>query len=379
MEKWLSRPYAQILVEPGERENYVETVETSSEEDTREIAADFSKMPPLGKITDLVLPEVQEATLSNGVKVYYAQRDAVPRLNMSLVFDAGSAADPMDKSGLHGLMVAMLDEGTNNYNAREIAETQELLGASISVSSDTDNTSFVMSTLSPNITPTLDLLEDMVKNPAFDADELERVRALQLSTIARENTQPIGLALRFLPPMIYGPEHPYGKPLTGTGEAQIVSTLSRDELVNFHQTWIRPEKMKIFMVGDADFDSLIAEMDERFGNWTVDAPNNGTKNVDAPVPPAQAKILVINQPNSPQSLVLGGEVLNAKGTDDLLDFEVANEILGGDFLSRINADLREKKGWSYGSATFYRRPEGRIPFLAYLAVQADKTAGLSRL
>ena len=373
MNKWLSRPVVEIRVEPGEREAYKEVAAAAEPSSDKQVDPDYSALPEIGEVTNVDFPDVETATLSNGIKVYFAETNAVPTVRVAVNFDIGSAADPADKSGLHGLVTAMLDEGTTTRTSIQIAETEERLGANVSVGGGLDDSTVSVRAVTPNLGPALDLLADVIKNPAFDAGELERVRQQQLTRIAGENRQPIGLALRNLPPLIYGDEHPYGKPLTGSGDPAVVSSLTRDDLLNFHSAWMRPEKAEIFVVGDVKLDNVIPMLEQRFGAWAPAGEAAPDKNLDAIIPDQQGRIIVINQPNSPQSLILAAQVLNAKGTDDLFALQASNEALGGDFLSRINFDLRETKGWSYGSRTILQRPDDRVPFLVFAPVQTNKT------
>lgn len=373
MNKWLSRPVLEIRVEPGEREAYKEVAAAEQPSSDKQVDPDYSALPEIGEVTNVDFPDVETATLSNGIKVYFAETNAVPTVRVAVNFDIGSAADPADKSGLHGMVTAMLDEGTTSLTSTQIAETEERLGANISVGGGLDDSTVSVRAVTPNLEPALDLLADVIKNPAFDAGELERVRQQQLTRIAGENRQPIGLALRNLPPIIYGEAHPYGKPLTGTGDPAVVASVTRDDLLAFHGAWMRPEKAEIFVVGDVELDTVIPMLEQRFGAWAPEGEAAPDKNLDAEIPAQEGRIIVINQPNSPQSLILAAQVLNAKGTDDLFALQASNEALGGDFLSRINFDLRETKGWSYGSRTILQRPDDRVPFIVFAPVQTNQT------
>lgn len=373
MNKWLSRPVLEIRVEPGEREAYEEVAAAEQPSSDKQVEPDYSALPEIGEVTNVDFPDVETATLSNGIKVYFAETNAVPTVRVAVNFDIGSAADPAGKSGLHGMVTAMLDEGTTSLNSTQIAETEERLGANIGVGGGLDDSTVSVRAVTPNLEPALDLLADVIKNPAFDAGELERVRQQQLTRIAGENRQPIGLALRNLPPIIYGDKHPYGKPLTGTGDPAVVASVTREDLLAFHGAWMRPEKAEIFVVGDVKLETVIPMLEQRFGAWAPEGEAAPDKNLDAEIPAQEGRIIVINQPNSPQSLILAAQVLNAKGTDDLFALQASNEALGGDFLSRINFDLRETKGWSYGSQTILQRPDDRVPFIVFAPVQTNQT------
>ena len=393
MQKWLTRPVLEIRVEPGEREVYKE-VAAGAGSRTGTLSSPAFYAPP-GSEDNLVssplsfqdrstfpeptgtpaldFPTVEETTLSNGIKVFFARRAAVPTVRVAVSFNAGYAADPADKRGIASMMSTMMSEGTTSLTSTQIAETEEKLGADVSVGSSLDRTVASLRAVKPNLGLSLDLLADVIKNPAFATNELERVRVQQLTRIKSENNQPQGIAVRRLPPLLYGKGHPYGGPQTGSGYAETVAAIGRDDVVNFHTSWVHPAKAEIFVVGDTSLKEIKPMLEVRFGKWTSNAAPAPAKNFAVAVPAPESRILLIDSPNSPQSLVLAGLVLDAKGSDDLLTLRAANEIFGGDFLSRINMDLRETKGWSYGVRSQVNGAEDRVPFYMFAPVQTNQT------
>ncbi|HEX4736641.1 MAG TPA: pitrilysin family protein [Allosphingosinicella sp.] len=333
---------------------------------------DRSHLPPVGQIADLRFPAVEHAHLSNGIEVIFAHRAAVPVVDVAVSFDAGNAADPKDKLGTQSLMLALLDEGTDRYSSVQIAEEEERLGASISPTAGMDRTNVTLSALRPNLAASVDLLADIVRRPAFAPAEVERLRGQQLARIQQEMAQPQGLALRTLPPMLYGKAHPYGVPFTGTGDPAVVAHVSRDEIAAFHDAWMRPSKAKIFVVGDTTLAEIMPMLERNFGDWR-DAGPAPAKDFSAPIPANPPHIVLIDRPNSPQSLIIAGEVLDQNGRDDLVPLLEANDVLGGSFLSRLNMDLRETKHWAYGSFSFVQHVVGRVPLLVFAPVQSDQT------
>ncbi|HEV7233084.1 MAG TPA: pitrilysin family protein, partial [Sphingorhabdus sp.] len=392
MQKWLTRPVLEIRVEPGEREAYQEVaagvgqrtgVLTSpafyvapGEEprgNVRAFDGDRSKFPEPGASPDLDFPTVEEATLKNGIKVFFARRAAVPVVRVAASFNAGFSADPEAKRGIASMMSTLMMEGTTTLNSTQIAETEEKLGADVNVSSSQDRTVASVRAVKPNLAASLDLLADVVKNPAFAEKELERIRVQQLTRIKAEMNQPQGIATRTLPPILYGKGHPYGGPQTGSGYEQTIAGISKADVTAFHSGWIHPSKAEIFVVGDTSLAEITKLLDARFGNWKSSAVAAPAKNFATAIPAPKSRIILIDRPNSPQSLVLAGKVLDAKGSDDLLTLRAANEIFGGDFLSRINMDLRETKGWSYGVRSQVSGAEDRVPFLMFAPVQTNQT------
>lgn len=393
MEKWLTRPVLEIRVEPGEREAYQEVAAGSgmrtgtlsapafysppgSEDLSGTVGTSFqdrSKFPEPTGTPALDFPAVEETTLKNGIKVFFARRAAVPTVRVAVSFNAGYSADPVDKRGIASMMSTMLLEGTKTLTSTQIAETEEKLGADVNVNSSLDRTVASMRAVKPNLAPSLDLLADVIKNPAFDEKEMERVRVQQQTRIKSENNQPQGIAVRTLPPLLYGKGHPYGGPQTGSGYPETVATITKADVSAFHQSWVHPAKAEIFVVGDTSLKEIKPLLEKRFGNWKAAGAAAPAKNFTAAIPAAQSKILLIDRPNSPQSLVMAGKVLDAKGSDDLLTLRAANEIFGGDFLSRINMDLRETKGWSYGVRSQVNGAEDRVPFYMFAPVQTNQT------
>ncbi|HWH22890.1 MAG TPA: pitrilysin family protein [Allosphingosinicella sp.] len=390
MQKWLTRPVYALSVVPGEREAYQEAKGSTGggapsqrpryyrqpkpgEQPLAPLPYAQRPMPEVGDVSALDFPDIERARLSNGIPVVYARRATVPVTRIAVEFNAGIAADPANALGTQSLMLNLLEEGTTSRNSIQIAEEQERLGANINPGASLDRTAVTMAALTPNLAPSLDLLADIIRNPAFDPKEVERLRAQQLAQIAQELTQPAGLAGRVLPNLLYGAGHPYGRPTSGLGTEAVVRALSRDDLIRFHQAWIRPDNATIFVVGDLPLGQLLPMLEARFGNWAPPAAPKGVKNFAAAPPPPRSRIVLVDRPQSPQSLIVAGTVLPVRGVEDLLTLTAANEVLGGNFLARINMDLRETKGWSYGSYSSIGLREDLVPYAISAPVQADKT------
>jgi predicted Zn-dependent peptidase len=332
------------------------------------------RTPEVRGFAALDFPTVERTRLSNGMEVQFVRRATVPVVQMALNFDAGIASDSTAKPGLATLTASLLDEGTQRRSSVQIAEEAERLGASLSSGATIDRTRIFMSALKPNLAASLDLLSDVVRNPAFPAAEVERLRAIQLNRIAQEQTQPSAIASREIAPLMFGTQHPYGKPLTGTGTTEGVRAVTEADLRAYQQQWLRPDNATLFVVGDATLAELRPQLEQAFGAWRAPATPKGVKTFTTVQAPATGRIVLIDRPNSPQSVILGGLPLPIKGTDDPLQLSAANEILGGSFTSRLNTDLRERKGWSYGvrSQTFPVREQ--LPFVISAPVQTDRTA-----
>ena len=371
--KWLSRPVYALTVEPGAREVYAESAPppVPAPDTTPRVKGTRGALPAVGAIADLVFPAVRRTRLKNGIELIYARRTAVPITQAVISFNAGVAADPADKLGTQGLTLSAMDEGTPTRTSIQIAEQKERLGASIGGGATADRTRLSLFTPSPNLAPALDLFADIVRNPAFPAVEVDRVKNQQRARIAAELSDPDSLAGRLMPRLVYGPTSPYAKSF-GSGDPRAIAALTRDDLIAFQHAWLRPDKAQIFVVSDRPLAEITAAFDARFGDWApVGAA--GVKDLSAASIPSPAKIVLIDRPDSPQSVIYGAVPTSLKGTDDLLPVLTANDSLGGDALSRINADLRETRHWSYGSFSYFDRAEGATPFIISAPVQADKT------
>jgi len=400
--KWLSRPAYRLTVEPGQRAasdmaaaggsfrpNYYRDPVREGGAAAPAISlaaasgaavatpagqgADRSHLPPVKPIEDLTFPAVERAALSNGIPVVLARRTTVPTVRVAIAFDAGNAADRKDKPGTQALMLSLLDEATRTRSALQIAEEQDRLGATIAAGSTMDRTSVTMFALKPNLAPSLDLMSDIVRNPAFAPADIERLRAQLLAGIAAENTAPRGIARRNLPALIYGAAYPYGVPMSGNGTEEGVKAVTRDDLARFHETWLRPDNAKIFVTGDITMAELMPLLEARFGRWAKPAVAKGDKIFAAPAAGQKARIVLIDRPQSPQSYIMAGEVLPMRGVDDPLALTVANDVIGGSFLSRLNMDLRESKGWAYGAFSATALVRERMPFYVIAPVQTDRT------
>ncbi len=399
MRKWLTKPRFTLVMKPGERTeggenrggaaigNYLDQAEVAPAPldyycDPKTCAAaaltlsydgDRSKLPSVGQLQELDFPDIERARLANGMEIYFARRTTVPKVTVRVAFDAGYAADPKSALGTQSLMLGMMDEGTKNLDSIALAEAQERLGANINGFADADWTSFQLSALAPNLAPSLALLADYVRNPAFDAKVMERVRAQQLNRLNAELKNPQGIASRALAPLLYGPDHPYGIPPSGLGNAAAVAALTPADLAAFHDAWLRPDDAKIFVVGDTTLAEVTALLNRSFGDWTATGAAHPVKNFAVATPKPQPRIVLIDRPNSPQSIISAGRVLDLKGADDLVPLMAANEVFGGTFLSRINMNLRETKGWSYGVRSGVQGVVDRTAFTISAPVQADRT------
>lgn len=393
LKRWLSRPVLALAVTPGKRtEDGAKMGGYGDEATTPPPAPDAKKpapplaagpkreFPPVAPVGDLTFPTVERATLSNGIPVTLARRGNVPTVLVSMNFDAGFAADLGDRPGTQSLMLSLLDEGTTTRNAIAIAEEQERLGANVSTGAGLDSSSVTLAALSANLSPSLALMADIVRNPAFAPAEVERVRSQQLASLSQAIANPRGLAARTLPTLLFGKAHPYGLPGDGLGDEASLKSLTPDALRGAHARWIRPDNGRITVVGDVTMAELKPLLEAQFGQWQAGAGPRPAKALDAPVPTVQPRIVLIDRPNSPQSVIVAGRVLELTGRDkDMEALDLANEVLGNGFLSRLNLNLREDKGWSYGVRSNVSAPLGRRTLSLVAPVQSDRTGDSIKL
>ena len=384
--RWLSRPVYTLLTLPGERTESGETMGGWGDEAQRPAPdpdprtpvaavapAPERSAPPLGTIGNIDFPDVERAQLSNGIPVALVRRTAVPKVAVSLLLDAGVAADALEAPSTQHMVVAMLDEGTSRLNATQIAEAQERLGASIGMSVNLDTSQVTMSALTANLAPSLDLMASLVRDPAFAPSQVERVRQQKLAALAQTMANPGALASRELGPLIYR-GHPYAQPSDGLGTAASLAAITPEALRAAHARWYRPDLARLTVVGDVTMAQLLPQLEAAFGDWSSPAEAKPVKNIAIPTQPASSRIVLIDQPGAAQSVIFAGRVLPVIGTaPDQEALALANDVIGGGFLSRLNDDLRETKGWSYGVYSGVRRPLGPRSFAIQAPVQADRT------
>jgi zinc protease len=270
------------------------------------------------------------------------------------------------------MTATMMDEGTDSRSSLEIAEELALLGASIGSGANLDLNTVSLSALKDNLEPSLDLFVDVVRNPSFPESELERLRRQRLAGIQQEKAQPMGMAMRALPPLLYGAGHAYSQPLTGSGTVASVEAMTRQDLQGFHETWYTPDNATLVVAGDVTLAELVPRLEAAFGSWERGSVT--AKNLAVVAQPSAAEVFILDKPGAPQSVILAAQLIPPTANPDEVAFQTMNTVLGGAFISRINMNLREDKHWSYGASSFAWDAAGQRPYVVYTAVQTDKTA-----
>jgi zinc protease len=331
-------------------------------------------VPQVSQFPELSFPKLERGKLKNGIEVILAERHTIPVTQVQLLFDAGYAADQGRKLGTASFTSSLMNESTRDLDSVEVAKRKQRLGAITDVGCSLDSCVASLNALNDQLQPSLGLFADIVRNPAFKAADIDRVRGQWLAGIAQEKTQPTGLALRTLPPLLYGEHHAYGIPFTGSGTESEIKALTDADLVAFQRDWLRPDNVKILVAGDTTLAQIIPQLDAAFGDWKAPATAVPKKNIAKVAAQAKPRVFLINRADAPQSLILAGLLAPSTRADNNLAIQAANGAFGGTFTSRLNMNLREDKRWAYGAQSFLMDAQGQRPFLFYAPVQTDKTA-----
>jgi zinc protease len=332
---------------------------------------DRTTLPEASQSPEPRLPKLERTTLSNGLQIVLAERHELPLVNFSLMVDSGYSADQFASPGTAKLVAALLDGGTKAHTSLDLNEQLAQLGARVNVQGSMDFISVRLAALKVKLDASLDLYGDLILNPVFPDADFRRQQQLQLSGIRQEMATPAQMGLRVLPGLIYGKGHAYAEPFTGSGTPQSVAKLTRADLVKFHETWFKPNHSTLVIVGDTTLAEIRPKLEKVFAAWKPgETPKKNLADVNLP---AKSIVYLVDRPGSEQSLILAGSVAPRKTADTEIPIEAMNNLLGGDFSSRINSNLREDKHWSYGAQTVIPDVRGERLFLVHAPVQTDKT------
>jgi zinc protease len=314
---------------------------------------------------------VQQARLSNGLEVLLLERHTAPLVNLALAVDAGYSADADETAGLASLTLDLMDEGTTNRDAFEIADALDSLGAELSTGSSLDQSFVYLRSLAGNLASSLELLADVVLNPSFPEEMVEINRQRRLAAITQEKATPIRAALRVAPALMYGAGHAYAKPLSGSGFEATVSGLTREHMVDWHRAWFRPGSSTLIVTGDTSLDELVPLLEKTLGTWAAGtAPK---KNIEDRETASTGRVLLVDKPGAEQSVIVAGHLSLSGGRSEDLAMEAVMRNFGGMSTSRLNRNLRLDKHWSYGAQGFLADARGQRPFVVLAPVQTDKT------
>lgn len=332
--------------------------------------------PKAGPPPTLTLPPIQKQKLSNGLAVWLVEQHEVPVAQVNLIVGSGSSADPAGRLGTASLTAAMLDEGAGTRGALELADAIEFLGAQLSTSSSFDQSALRLSVPVARLADALPLMADVVTRPGFPANELERLRKERLTGLLQARDDPAEIVRVAFPRLLFGPEHRYGTAAIGT-EAS-VQAITLDDVRTFYTANYRPDNATLLVVGDVTPATVLPLLEQALGGWRVDG--QAAARVTVPQAPQLTKrqIYLIDKPGAAQSQIRIGWIGVPRSTKEYATLLVLNTILGGSFTSRLNQNLREKNGYTYGASSAFDMRRSAGPFLAAAGVQTDKTADALR-
>jgi zinc protease len=330
---------------------------------------DRTQRPALGPTPVVRLPKIQRAELPNGLRVWLVENHRLPMIACNLVVFAGSEREPATTPGLASFTAGMLQEGTSTRTSLQVADVIEGLGANMRVFAQADFASATLDCLSKHLDAALDVYADVITHAAFPETEFARVKNDRLTSILQQKDRPPVIATAAFSRILYGPNHPYGNDLSGSEPS--VTALTRDDLVKFYQTYYRPNNATLIVYGDVSLATLIPKLTQKFGGWQkADVPPVAS----FPEPAAMTrKVYLVDKPGAPQSEIRIGYPALDRSTPDFFPANLMNTVLGGQFTSRLNSNIRERRGFSYGvrSGFQYLRLPG--PFVALGGVHSAKT------
>ena len=336
-------------------------------------APDRSKPPALGPAPTLKLPQIQKRQLSNGLPVWIVELHEVPVAQVNLIVMSGTADDPAGKYGIASLTTAMLTEGAGSRAALEIADAIDFLGADLGAASAIDSSAIRLHVPVARLAEALPIMADVALRPTFPKDELERLRQQRLTSLIQSRDDAATIAALAFSRVLVWPDAPlrnrddgHGRNDQGVHASTICARSTR--------AMFRPDNAALLVVGDVTPDTVLPMVETNFGGWK----SSGAKptHPQFPAVPARARreIYLVDKPNAPQSQIRIGSIAVPRSTPDYFPIQVANTILGGSFSSRLNMNLRETHGYTYGASSAFDMRIQPGPFFAAAGVQTDKTS-----
>jgi zinc protease len=330
---------------------------------------DRTKPPVLGPTPTLKVNPLQRYTLTNGLQVIVYEKKEVPIIQLNLVIKAGSVNEPADKLGLAGLTANMMDEGAAGKSALQLSDEIEFLGTSISVNGGLHTSGVSMRSTVSKFDESLKLFADILLRPDFPESELVRLKKQYLTSLFQAYDRPQAIAAAAAGDLVFGKKHPYGR--TTIGNEQTLTALTIADLKSFYSAYYKPNNAILVIVGDVTAAEIVAKMEQAIGSWQRGDVKQ-TAVSDAPQVDGRT-IYLIDKPEAAQSVIRISKVGTNRLSDDYFPLLVMNTILGGSFTSRLNQNLREKNGYSYGAGSGFGFRPSAGPFTASSDVQTDAT------
>ncbi|MCU1308494.1 MAG: peptidase M16-like protein [Acidobacteriaceae bacterium] len=328
-----------------------------------------SNAPTPGPTPALTLPTPVVSHLANGLTLMLVERHNLPIVSATLVVNSGSEQNPADRAGLAAFTAALLQEGTEKRSSLQIAEETDAIGASINAGSSSDSSGVTMRTLKRSVDAAFDIMSDVALHPTFDPKEFDRVRDRRVTQVMQQRENAVALSSLVFNRMLYGDSHPYGTVELGTGASLKATT--RDDLVKFWKAGYVPGNSALVVAGDMTSAELKSIAEKYFSNWSGKAPGF---TLAATAEPAERKIIIVDKPGAPQTSVYVGQIGIKRSSPDYATAVVMNTALGGIFSSRINMNLREVHGYTYGARSGFTFRHAAGPFFVTSQVRTDVTA-----
>ncbi|MGI9055708.1 MAG: M16 family metallopeptidase [Pyrinomonadaceae bacterium] len=333
------------------------------------VAVDRTKEPALGGDKSFNAPDVKSAKLENGLEIFVVEKPEIPKVAVSLTTRAGSVADPNAKAGLSAMTNRVMRRGTKTRNAIQIDETLGNLGTALAGGVGKESASLNLEVLKRNLNDSLAVMSDVALNPSFPADEFDRTKKQALDGLAQAANNPNAIANRVAYMLAFGADHPYGRPSGGLPKT--VEAITREDLQQFYQTYWKPASSALVFVGDITLAEATNLARKNFGSWSGgSAP---AVNIPAAKPMGAGRVYLVDKQGAAQTVI--AQVLNApeRKSADYYALSLANAVYGGGFGTRLNLNLREDKGYSYGVFAFPQHFSKGGTWIASGGVQTDKT------
>jgi len=355
--RWLSRGYYQLTVAPFPA--YRSAADT----------VDRSSIPPVSAKSDIHFPDIATTTLGNGIKLVVANRGNVPLIDVSVRIETGATAAPADAPGLPVFVFGLMDKGTKKYDANELAAAKDRIAMFGGFEAGDESSALAYRILTSNLEPSLRLAAEMLENPTFPQDELDKIKAQVNAYLATLQHAPSRAAGSLFDRAIYGPDSAKGSVWT----PELVEQVDRARLAAWRAAEIAPDNMTIYMIGDINIDAATRAVSKAFGNWS--AKNSSARRAIGDATDAGGRVILVDHPGAASSTIIAGRSIAPFEADSWSTLSMMNRTLGGAFEARLNMNLREDKGWSYGYYSgIARNTSGDMTFRTSGQVQTDKTA-----
>jgi zinc protease len=355
--RWLTRGYYQLTVEPFPEYQSVDA------------SVDRSSIPTVTAKSDINFPDIETVTLRNGIKLVVANRGSIPLVDVSIRVETGATAAPADAPGLPVFVFGLMDKGTKKYDANELAAAKDKIAMSGGFAAGDESSSLGYRILTSNLEPSLGLAAEMLRYPTFPQDELDKIKAQVHAYLANLQHAPSRAASSLFDRAIYGPESAKGSVWT----PELVEQVDRSKLAAWHKAEIAPDNMTIYMIGDIDLDEATKAVERTLGKWS--AKNASARRDIGDAAQSGERVILVDHPGAASSTIVAGRAISPFNADTWSTLSMMNRTLGGAFEARLNMNLREDKGWSYGYYSgISRNTSGDMTFRTSGQVQTDKTA-----